>query len=119
MSLARRAFLAWGAAATYSWSMTFALTGLFLRVASSHRAWMRYLADASYWWYLLHIPPVMVLQTIVAPWAMHPLLKLLVIIGGTVVVVWPTYQLFVRYTWVGRLLNGPRVRPLVAQSAPA
>lgn len=106
--------LAWGAAATYSWSLTFALTGLFLKIASAHKAWMRYLADASYWWYLWHIPPVMVLQAIVAPWAMHPLLKLLLVIAGTVAVLWPTYQLFVRYTWIGRLLNGPREPPAPA-----
>ncbi len=111
--------VAWSAAAVYSWSLTFALTGLFLKVASADRAWMRYLADASYWWYLLHVPPVMVLQTIVAPWALHPALKLLVIVGGTVAVLWPTYHLFVRYTWVGRLLNGPRETPPRIQAVAA
>jgi peptidoglycan/LPS O-acetylase OafA/YrhL len=112
--------LAWGAAAGYSWTMTFAVTGLFLKIAARQREWMRYLADASYWWYLWHIPPVMVLQAVVAPWTLHPALKLLVIIGGAVAVLWPTYQLFVRYTWIGALLNGPRSRPLpVARAAPA
>lgn len=112
--------LALFAAATYSWCMTFALTGLFLKIASAHSAWMRYLSDASYWWYLWHIPPIMVLQVLVAPLEVPALLKIAVIVGGTLAVLWPTYHFYVRYTWMGRLLNGPREQPLPAvQPAPA
>jgi glucans biosynthesis protein C len=49
-------FTALMAGAVFAWAMTFALTGLFLRIASVHRLWVRYLADASYWWYLWHLP---------------------------------------------------------------
>ena len=100
-----------GSVALYSWFMTFAVTGLFLRVAGGHRPWMRYMADASYWWYLWHVPIVMVVQVWVARSPVNGWLKLLFIVAVAVAVLAPTYHWLVRYTWVGRILNGPRERP--------
>ena len=102
-------FIALAAASLYTWSMTFAITGLFLRVAAVHRAWVRYLADASYWWYLWHIPIVLWLQVLVAPLPLPSLLKLAFILAATVAILLPSYHWLVRYTWVGRILNGPRL----------
>ena len=99
------------AAALYAWSMTFAITGLFLRFASGHRPWMRYLADASYWCYLWHLPLVMWLQVLVAKLPLNGWVKFAFILSVTIAVLLPTYHWFVRYTWIGRMLNGPRERP--------
>jgi peptidoglycan/LPS O-acetylase OafA/YrhL len=96
------------AAALYSWCMTFAITGLFLRFAGGHRPWVRYLADASYWWYLLHLPIVIVLQIWIADWPLNGWLKLLMILSITTAILLPSYHTMVRYTWIGRILNGPR-----------
>jgi peptidoglycan/LPS O-acetylase OafA/YrhL len=104
-------FMALAAAALYAWCMTFAVTGLFLRVASGHRPWARYMADASYWWYLVHVPVVMAVQIWIADWPVNGLLKLLLILAATSAVLLPSYHYLVRYTWIGRILNGPRVRP--------
>jgi len=98
------------AAALYSWCMTFAVTGLFLRIANGRRAWMRYLADASYWWYLCHVPIVMALQVWIADWPLNGWLKLLLILAATIAILLPSYHAMVRYTWVGRILNGARER---------
>jgi len=98
------------AAALYSWCMTFAVTGLFLRFANGHRPWTRYIADASYWWYLWHLPIVIALQIWVAAWPLNGWLKLLLILALTSAILWPSYHYFVRYTWIGRILNGPRER---------
>ena len=97
-------------ASLYAWCMTFAVTGLFLRVASGHRPWVRYVADASYWWYLWHLPIVMFLQIWIADWPINGWLKLLLMLALTAAVLWPSYHFMVRYTWIGRLLNGPRDR---------
>jgi peptidoglycan/LPS O-acetylase OafA/YrhL len=103
-------FTALTAAAVYAWCMTFALTGLFLRIAGGHRPWVRYLADASYWWYLWHLPIVMLLQIWIAQWPLNGWLKLLMILAVTVAILLPSYQAMVRYTFIGRILNGARER---------
>jgi glucans biosynthesis protein C len=98
-------------ASLYAWAMTFAVTGWFLRFAGQHRAWIRYLADASYWCYLLHLPLVLWLQVIVAKWPVNGWLKFAFIMAVNVVVLLLTYHWCVRYTWIGRMLNGPREKP--------
>ncbi len=98
------------AAALYSWTMTFAVTGLFLRIASGHRPLMRYLADASYWCYLMHLPIVVFLQIALVSWQVNGWLKFLLIVVITMLVLLPSYHWLVRYTWIGQTLNGPRHR---------
>lgn len=100
-----------GGAALYAWAMTFAVTGWFLRFAGQHRAWIRYLADASYWCYLLHLPLVLWLQVIVARWPVNGWLKLAFILLVNLLVLLASYHWGVRYTWIGRMLNGPREKP--------
>jgi peptidoglycan/LPS O-acetylase OafA/YrhL len=90
--------------------MTFAVTGLFLRFAGGHRPWMRYVADASYWWYLWHIPIVMLMQIWIADWPLNGWPKLLMILGVTIAILLPSYHTMVRYTFIGRIMNGPRER---------
>ena len=48
------------------WTTTFAMIGLALRFLSGFSATRRYLADASYWLYLIHLPIVMALQVAVS-----------------------------------------------------
>lgn len=103
-------------AAAYAWLMTFALTGWFLRFKGQYQPWMRYLADASYWCYLIHLPLVVWLQVLVAKWPVNGWVKFAGINLVAMVVLLLTYQWFVRYTWIGRLLNGPREKPLLRGS---
>ena len=49
------------------WSWTFAVIGLALRFLSDQSPVRRYIADSSYWLYLIHLPIVLVLQSAVAP----------------------------------------------------
>ena len=100
-----------GGAALYAWAMTFAVTGWFLRFAGQHRPWVRYLADASYWCYLMHMPLVLWLQVIVAKWPVNGWLKCSFILIVNVLVLLGSYHWGVRHTWIGRMLNGPREKP--------
>ena len=54
------------------WTTTFAAIGLALRFLSGFSPVRRYLADASYWLYLIHLPILMALQVAVSqldwPW---------------------------------------------------
>jgi len=102
---------AWGYAALYAlggWSWTVALTGLALRYLSSHSPVRRYLADASYWIYLLHLPLVMILQVYAVRLPGPAPLKLAAVLAITLLVLLATYRLFVRHSWIGAFLNGRR-----------
>lgn len=95
-------------AALYAWLMTFAVTGWFLRFAGQPQPWVRYLADASYWCYLVHLPLVLWLQVLVAKAPVSGWLKFSGILLVTMLLLLASYHWCVRYTWIGRMLNGPR-----------
>jgi glucans biosynthesis protein C len=109
--------LALTAAGLYAWCMTFAVTGVFLRFANGYHPWKRYLADASYWCYLAHLPLVGFLQIFVAASPLNPWLKFAFILVVNIVLLLPSYHWCVRYTWLGSLLNGPRTKSLGALAA--
>jgi glucans biosynthesis protein C len=93
------------------WTTTFAAIGLALRFLSAFSHTRRYLADASYWLYLIHLPILMALQVAVSqldwPWPIK--------FGGIMLIALPlmfaSYQFLVRYSFIGAVLNGRRVRP--------
>jgi len=88
---------------------TLAVLSLALRFASGYSAVRRYLADSSYWVYIVHLPLVMVGQILVVnetwPW----FVKFGVVIGGTMAISLLTYELLVRHSFVGGWLNGRRI----------
>jgi peptidoglycan/LPS O-acetylase OafA/YrhL len=90
------------------WTWVFAAIGMALKFLSGFSATRRYIADASYWLYLIHLPIVMVMQQLVAhlswPWPV----KFAVILGVAFPLMFASYQVMVRYTWIGALLNGKR-----------
>jgi peptidoglycan/LPS O-acetylase OafA/YrhL len=94
----------------YTWLMVGGLVGLFLRYLSRERAWVRWLADSSYWCYLASLPPVILFQYALVTWDVAAVVKFSVVTAATTVVLLASYRWLVRYTWVGRLLNGPRER---------
>lgn len=99
---------------TYAWAMCFAVIGLFRRVMTRSHATIRYISDSSYWLYLTHLPLIIGAQVIVRDWAWPSFVKF-VLIGTTVVgILLICYEGFVRYTWIGALLNGPRKRTGIA-----
>jgi peptidoglycan/LPS O-acetylase OafA/YrhL len=92
------------------WTTTFAAIGLALRFMSGFSPTRRYLADASYWLYLIHLPIVMALQVAVShlhwPWP----IKFAIILVVALPVMLASYHLLVRYTYIGIVLNGRRSR---------
>jgi glucans biosynthesis protein C len=106
-----------------SWSWTLALVGLALRFLSGYSGARRYLADASYWFYLIHLPIVVALQIAVSQLSWPWFVKFAVILGVTFAVLFASYALFVRNTFIGVVLNGRRlgkvgrsVGPVTAQA---
>ncbi len=102
----------------YTWMMSFGTLGLFRRLLRHERLWVRYVSDSSYWLYLTHVPLVIGAQALIAPWPLPSLVKFLLLCTGVTAVLLLTYQLFVRYTWIGLVLNGRRTRPSHKQPLP-
>jgi peptidoglycan/LPS O-acetylase OafA/YrhL len=92
------------------WTTTFAAIGLALRFMSGFNPARRYLADASYWLYLIHIPIVMALQVAVSPLDWPWPIKFATILVVALSVMLVSYHLLVRYTFIGFVLNGRRLR---------
>lgn len=90
------------------WSLVFLTLGLFGKWCSRPNAVVRYVADSSYWMYLIHLPIVLWLQVAVAEWASHWSFKLALVSAVTVGIALFTYDLAVRSTWIGQVLNGRR-----------
>lgn len=94
--------------AAAGWSWTFAIVGLGLRFLSGHSQVRRYLADASYWIYIAHLPLVMALQVAMSrvdwPWYVELPLVLALATGLLLL----SYDLIVRNSFIGAWLNGRR-----------
>ncbi|MEO2018734.1 MAG: acyltransferase family protein [Fuerstiella sp.] len=95
----------------YAWLMSFGLMGLFRDLFSRENKTMRYISDSSYWLYLAHLPLIIILQAIVRSWPIPAFAKLTTVCTVTTILLLASYQLFVRYTFIGTMLNGPRKRP--------
>ena len=94
----------------YAWLMSFGLMGMFRELFSSENRTMRYISDSSYWLYLAHLPLIMILQAVVRSWPMPAFAKLTIVCTLTTALLLASYQRFVRYTFIGTMLNGPRKR---------
>lgn len=95
---------------TAIWFWVFGLLATGLRFLSAPSLRWRYLADASYWMYIVHLPIVFVLQVLVSQWSMHWLIKFPLILIITMIVLLLSYQWLVRPTRLGRWL-GSSQRP--------
>jgi hypothetical protein len=98
--------------ALFGWSLVILFLGAFVKWGGKPRAWVAYLSDGSYWCYLVHLPVVVALQILVADLAWPGPIKYALIMTATIAACLGSYQLFVRYTFVGATLNGPRGRPV-------
>jgi peptidoglycan/LPS O-acetylase OafA/YrhL len=115
--------LGWKAAAIflvglYTWLMVEGLVGLFVRYFAGTRAWWRYLAESSYWCYLAGFPVQVGLQVWLADAALPIAAKFLLVNALTFATLLASYELCVRHTWVGLLLNGKRPERPAAVAVP-
>jgi len=93
-----------------SWCWIFSLIGIGMQFFSKKSELRRYVADASYWIYIAHLPLILFLQTLLmqVPWHWSVKFPLILCIS-TALLFW-SYEKFVRYSFIGTALNGPRQR---------
>ncbi len=91
-----------------TWAIAFSLLGLSRRHLSRPNPRLRYWADASYWIYLSHFVPMCALAALLLSVDMPDALRVGILTGGTLAVIYPAYGTLVRHTAIGRVLHGPR-----------
>jgi glucans biosynthesis protein C len=103
------------------WHMAAALleayTGFWMTLCSLYygKKWLnvsnrflRYLADTSYWVYIVHLPILFAIQYRLLDIETHWQLKFVISVIGTLMIAFLSYHLLVRNTVIGMLLNGQR-----------
>jgi peptidoglycan/LPS O-acetylase OafA/YrhL len=94
--------------AVMMWSLVSLVIGLFQRTLDRPSKIVRYIADSSYWLYLIHLPIVIGLQIAFAEFSFHWSIKWVSISVLTIFLAILLYELFVRSTIIGATLNGKR-----------
>jgi ABC-type multidrug transport system ATPase subunit/peptidoglycan/LPS O-acetylase OafA/YrhL len=90
------------------WCWSFAILGLATRFMSRGSDTVRYVADASYWIYLVHLPIVAAFQVLVGQLPWHWSLKFPLVLAASFAVLFVSYRYLVRSTFIGQMLNGRR-----------
>lgn len=107
---------AWALAALgalFSWLVVFGAIGAAFRLCRRPSPALSYLADSSYWIYLIHMPILGLIQGDLFLVPGHALWKAPLVLAGTLAIGFGTYQCLVRHTAIGTGLHGrrPRTRP--------
>ncbi len=95
-------------AALSIWLLIYGIIGFFVRCCNRPNHIWRYIADSSYWCYLVHLPLVAWLSVVLSDCATSAFLKFPIVLSTTVLVCLVTYDRFVRSTPIGVLINGRR-----------
>ncbi|WP_298520202.1 acyltransferase family protein [uncultured Kordia sp.] len=88
------------------WLFIFGITGLFIRYGSKHSKRMRYISDASYWVYLIHLPLTALFPILLWNVPLDGISKFLLVTTATTIICFVTYHYCVRSTFIGKFLNG-------------
>ena len=94
----------------FCWTAIFLFTGMFLRRFDKPTRWSRYAAESSYWFYIAHLPLVIALQAVFFPWNANAFVKCGTVVLISTLVLLASYDWLVRYSIVGTVMNGKRLR---------
>jgi len=102
-----RGYLSLAALCLLAWASTFTLCNLGRRWLAADRPALRYVADSSYWIYLMHLPLALVLILLIAPLGLPFPVAWLLVAALLFSILLGLYELVVRHSVVGKVLNGP------------
>lgn len=98
--------------------LVYGTIGFFLKFCRSEKRTWKYVSDASYWMYLIHLALVAGMQVFFIEIGLFGPLKFLTILAITMLITLVTYQLFIRYTFIGKWLHGKREKPISGDITP-
>lgn len=108
--------LAIGSLSAAMWFFIYGFLGLFLRYLEKPIPLARYMADASYWMYLVHLPCTIVLPAALSSLPFPTVVKFSAVLGATTLLTVVTYHYWVRATVIGQVLNGRRYSRTLPQA---
>ena len=94
----------------YTWSSILVIILIFYKFVNTFNSKIRYLSDASYYIYIIHLPIIILLQGVASSLGINHFIKFILIIVLTTIFSLITYHYFVRKTFIGVLLNGKRAK---------
>ena len=97
-------------AALFPWLIVFGGLGVLLRSNHGKGPVLRFLAEASFWVYLVHVPIVAFLQLVLLPTTWPALVKFAIVATVTLVLSYASYGPLVRFSVIGSIINGARKR---------
>jgi peptidoglycan/LPS O-acetylase OafA/YrhL len=97
-------------AALFPWLTVFGGLGVFMRVFSGRGTIMRYLAESSFWVYIIHVPIIALAQALLLPLGWPVLVKFLFVATVAIALSLLSYEYIVRRSLVGEVINGARKR---------
>ena len=99
----------------------FEFVGAAQRYLSGASPTWRYVADSSYWLYLMHLPVLVPIGVVFQALSFHWSIEYTLTLAATMAVLLASYHTMVRFTFIGAILNGRRhprpPSPTVAQPA--
>jgi glucans biosynthesis protein C len=90
--------------------LTFGVMGVFLKYLNKENRTFRYISDASYWLYLVHLVMISSLEILFLYTGIPGIIRIILMLTIASGVALLTYQWFIRYTFIGNILHGPRKR---------
>jgi len=102
------------ATSVYSWLAVWGFLGVCLRAFNHRSMLVRYLSDAAYWIYLVHLPVIVLLQLALeyvqnrGEFSIPPGVGFLISVGFTLAISLLSYQYLVRYGLIGKWLHGAK-----------
>lgn len=107
------------AAGVAIWLLILGMVGAFVSRFNHPRPIARYLSDASYWMYIVHLPFAIGIPGLMATWAAPAVVKFAITLAGTFAASIVSYHYLVRATAIGALLNGRRYPRRLPDAEPA
>jgi glucan biosynthesis protein C len=100
------------------WLLIFGIVGAFVSTMERPSRVVRYLSDAAYWMYIVHLPITIWMPGLLASSGLPALAKFGITLVTTTVVTLASYHFLVRSTAIGSLLNGRRYPRSLPSAAP-
>ena len=97
-------------AALFPWLIVFGALGVLLEANRGKGPVMRFLTEASFWVYLVHVPIVALMQLVLLPTTWPVPLKFAVVSAVALVASYASYGPLVRHSLIGSIINGARKR---------
>ena len=90
------------------WCLSLGMIGLFIRFAANGSKIWRYIADSSYFVYIIHVHVFLIVQAYVSflDWPAVP--KLILGVGMSMIIATLIYHLVARHSWISVFLNGKK-----------